>query len=56
VNAVCPTIPDRHSDLNRELKKNCDINDQPTAALLKDLKQRGKIEPVFELQLMMIPS
>jgi uncharacterized protein (DUF1501 family) len=35
---------DQHSDLNRDLKKNCDANDQPTAALLKDLKQRGLLE------------
>ena len=27
--------------LDRNLKKNCDITDQPVAALLKDLRQRG---------------
>jgi hypothetical protein len=32
---------DDHTDLDRHLKKNCDITDQPAAALLKDLKQRG---------------
>jgi uncharacterized protein (DUF1501 family) len=32
---------DDHSNLNKHLKVNCDITDQPTAALLKDLKQRG---------------
>ena len=32
---------DDHSDLNRKLKKNCDIADKPTAALIRDLKQRG---------------
>ncbi len=35
---------DDHSDLNRKLKKNCDIADQPTAALIRDLKQRGLLE------------
>ena len=35
---------DQHTYLNRELKKNCDITDQPAAALLKDLKQRGLLD------------
>ena len=35
---------DDHTDLNRKLKKNCDIADQPTAALIKDLKQRGLLD------------
>jgi uncharacterized protein DUF1501 len=35
---------DDHTDLNRKLKKNCDIADQPTAALIRDLKQRGLLE------------
>ena len=35
---------DDHSDLNKKLKKNCDITDRPTAALLKDLKQRGLLD------------
>ena len=35
---------DDHSDLNKKLKKNCEITDQPTAALLKDLKQRGLLD------------
>jgi hypothetical protein len=35
---------DDHTDLNRKLKKNCDIADRPTAALIKDLKQRGLLE------------
>jgi uncharacterized protein (DUF1501 family) len=34
---------DDHTDLNRKLK-NCDIADRPTAALIKDLKQRGLLE------------
>ncbi|SPE32728.1 conserved hypothetical protein [Candidatus Sulfopaludibacter sp. SbA3] len=35
---------DDHTDLNRKLKKSCDIADKPTAALIKDLKQRGLLE------------
>jgi uncharacterized protein (DUF1501 family) len=35
---------DQHTYLNRSLKKNCDITDQPTAALIKDLKQRGLLD------------
>jgi uncharacterized protein (DUF1501 family) len=35
---------DDHTDLNKHLKRNCDITDQPTAALLKDLKQRGLLD------------
>jgi hypothetical protein len=35
---------DDHSNLNMNLKKNCEITDQPAAALLKDLKQRGLLE------------
>jgi hypothetical protein len=35
---------DQHSYLNRDLKKNCDIADKPTAALIKDLKQRGLLD------------
>src|SRR5690349_8800356 len=35
---------DDHTDLNRKLKKNCDIADRPTAALIKDLKQRGLLD------------
>ena len=33
---------DHHDDLEKKLKSNCDQVDQPTAALLEDLKQRGK--------------
>src|SRR2546423_2073153 len=32
---------DDHSELDKKLKQNCDITDQPAAALIKDLKQRG---------------
>jgi uncharacterized protein (DUF1501 family) len=35
---------DQHTNLNKALKKNCDATDQPTAALLKDLKQRGLLD------------
>ena len=35
---------DNHANLKRDLKKQCDITDQPTAALLKDLKQRGLLD------------
>ena len=35
---------DDHSDLNKNLKKNCDMTDKPAAALLQDLKQRGLLD------------
>jgi hypothetical protein len=35
---------DDHTQLNAKLKKNCDIADKPTAALIKDLKQRGLLD------------
>jgi hypothetical protein len=35
---------DHHADLMKNLKKQCDTTDQPTVALLKDLKQRGLLE------------
>ena len=35
---------DDHTELEKKLKENCDITDQPTAALLKDLKQRGLLD------------
>jgi hypothetical protein len=35
---------DDHQELNKKLKKNCDITDQPVAALIKDLKQRGLLD------------
>jgi hypothetical protein len=35
---------DHHSEINKGLTKNCGITDQPTAALLKDLKQRGLLD------------
>ena len=35
---------DHHANLLKGLKENCDIIDQPIAALLKDLKQRGLLD------------
>ena len=35
---------DDHTDLNRKLKSHCDIADKPTAALIRDLKQRGMLD------------
>ncbi len=35
---------DHHSDLDKELPHNCGMADQPVAALLKDLKQRGLLD------------
>jgi hypothetical protein len=35
---------DHHSELDKELKFNCQMVDQPIAALLKDLKQRGLLD------------
>jgi hypothetical protein len=35
---------DDHTELEKKLKENCDITDQPTAALIQDLKQRGLLE------------
>jgi hypothetical protein len=35
---------DQHTYLNRDLKKQCDVTDKPTAALIKDLKQRGLLD------------
>ncbi|MEO8661203.1 MAG: DUF1501 domain-containing protein [Bryobacteraceae bacterium] len=35
---------DHHSELTKGIKKQCATTDQPTAALLKDLKQRGMLK------------
>jgi Protein of unknown function (DUF1501) len=40
---------DDHTELNKKLKKNCGICDKPTAALLKDLKQRGLLDSTLVL-------
>jgi Protein of unknown function (DUF1501) len=38
---------DHHSNLNDELSYNAGMADQPVAALLKDLKQRGLLDSTF---------
>src|SRR5689334_3023063 len=35
---------DQHSDLVKDITKNCKDTDQPCAALIQDLKQRGMLE------------
>jgi len=35
---------DDHQELNRKLKKNCSITDQPIGALIADLKRRGLLD------------
>lgn len=40
---------DDHAELNKNLRKNCSITDQPAAALLKDLKQRGLLDSTLVL-------
>lgn len=35
---------DQHTDLQKDLKANCDITAGPIAALIQDLKQRGLLE------------
>jgi hypothetical protein len=35
---------DDHNELEKNLRRNCEITDRPTAALLKDLKQRGLLD------------
>lgn len=35
---------DDHADLKKNLAKNCAITDEPAAALIKDLKQRGLLD------------
>ena len=35
---------DTHTNLNKKLKEKCDASDQPTAALIKDLKRRGLLD------------
>ena len=35
---------DDHSQLNKRLQTNCKMTDQPAAALIQDLKQRGLLE------------
>jgi hypothetical protein len=35
---------DQHGNLPRDLRKQCDQTDQPTAALIEDLRQRGLLD------------
>jgi uncharacterized protein (DUF1501 family) len=35
---------DDHTELNKKLKTHCDACDRPSAALIKDLKQRGLLD------------
>src|SRR5687768_3439656 len=35
---------DQHNNLPRDLRKQCEQTDQPTAALIRDLKQRGLLD------------
>jgi len=35
---------DQHGNLPKDLRRNCDSVDQPAAALVKDLKQRGMLD------------
>jgi hypothetical protein len=42
---------DHHSNLDKELAHNCLMADQPVAALLKDLKQRGLLDTTLVLWL-----
>ncbi len=35
---------DQHGDLPNQIRRQCDDTDQPTAALVKDLKQRGLLD------------
>ena len=35
---------DDHQEIDRKLRKNCQITDQPAGALLKDLRQRGLLD------------
>jgi hypothetical protein len=35
---------DDHQELNKRIKRNCEITDQPIGALIKDLKQRGLLD------------
>ena len=42
---------DHHCNLDAELAFNCGMADQPVAALLKDLKQRGLLDATLVLWL-----
>jgi hypothetical protein len=40
---------DQHGNLKKDLKKNCEDTDQPCAALVRDLKQRGLLDETIVL-------
>ncbi len=40
---------DDHVQLNKKLRRNTELSDQPTAALIKDLKQRGLLDSTLVL-------
>lgn len=46
---VCQSGWDHHSNLHQGLIKNCRMTDQPTAALLEDLRQRGLLDDTLVL-------
>jgi hypothetical protein len=46
---ICHPGWDQHSNLHQGLIRNCAATDQPTAALLEDLEQRGMLEDTLVL-------
>ncbi len=46
---ICQPDWDHHNNLHEGLKKNCAAVDQPTAALLQDLEQRGLLDETLVL-------
>ncbi len=46
---ICQPGWDHHSNLHQGLIKNCGATDQPTAALLADLEQRGMLDDTLVL-------
>jgi hypothetical protein len=46
---ICQPGWDHHSNLHQGLKRNCTAVDQPTAALLADLEQRGLLDETLVL-------
>jgi len=41
---ICHEAWDQHGNLTKDITKNCQNTDRPSAALVKDLKQRGLLE------------
>ena len=41
---------DHHGELTKGIKKSCETTDSPTAALLKDLKQRGLLDSTLVIR------